>query len=466
MSFLNIGHHVASPDHNFLVFGGNCSENNPDFISMVKKLVDGMGVIEDRSFTIRAVDVNFRLSLAPSDMKFLAILAGELTNSATYPCTFAKIKKEEFSSIEKSKIWSGWTYEQRMIDVENVAKYKKSLPQNHKGNRSKITKYIASLGSRQEFEPLLGKYVEKVKAEPLHLKNNGWQQWHFQIFQQALIHTPDSFLNKSSEIQDLPGCIFKGYYQMLKSIKLGKVARKISSWFSEDRKKNKPLELRFTGEESLKVSRNFMRFIDLMYNDDLSDASKLKLHVLAYVGYQLRESVALFSRFQISEADIKKLSECSQLYYRACALFLNVTLTTWTIGNVVPIHTRECYSEFGLGLAINTMQGREAKHLRLREYTKKATVLNRWNMAFRHEYMSTIWLNENDPSCSNIKMSVEEFTQKEFQNHIPKIFTNSEVYCYCGITKTDGNCAYCTHTLRADIESSCKKGKIEQALKM
>ena len=70
-------------------------------------------------------------------------------------------------------------------------------------------------------------------------------------------------------------------------------------------KKNKPLELRFTGEESLKVSRNFMRFIDLMYNDDLSDASELKLHVLAYVGYQLRESVALFSRFQISEADIK-----------------------------------------------------------------------------------------------------------------------------------------------------------------
>ena len=116
-----------------------------------------MGVIEDRSFTIRAVDVNFRLSLAPSDMKFLAILAGELTNSATYPCTFAKIKKEEFSSSEKSKIWSGWTYEQRMIDVENVAKYKKSLPKNHKGNRSKITKYVASLGSRQEFEPLLGK---------------------------------------------------------------------------------------------------------------------------------------------------------------------------------------------------------------------------------------------------------------------------------------------------------------------
>ena len=103
---------------------------------------------------------------------------------------------------------------------------------------------------------------------------------------------------------------------MLKSIKLGKVAKKISSWFSEDRKKNKPLELQFTGEESLKVSRNFMRFIDLMYNDDLSDASELKLHVLAYVGYQLRESVALFSRFQISEADIKKLCECSQLYYR------------------------------------------------------------------------------------------------------------------------------------------------------
>ena len=41
-----------------------------------------------------------------------------------------------------------------------------------------VTGFIAQKKSRQEFPPLLGPAIEKIKVEPLHLKNNAWQQWH------------------------------------------------------------------------------------------------------------------------------------------------------------------------------------------------------------------------------------------------------------------------------------------------
>ena len=41
--------------------------------------------------------------------------------------------------------------------------------------RSHITKIIAQNKSRQEFVPPSGKYVDLLKAEPLHNTNNAWQ---------------------------------------------------------------------------------------------------------------------------------------------------------------------------------------------------------------------------------------------------------------------------------------------------
>ena len=52
--------------------------------------------------------------------------------------------------------------------------------------RNKITTFIAKKGSRSEFPALLGKVIDRVKAEPLHLKNNAWQQWHVLILKYAV----------------------------------------------------------------------------------------------------------------------------------------------------------------------------------------------------------------------------------------------------------------------------------------
>ena len=423
---------------------------------MVQQISD----IESKHFKIRGIDVKFQLVLAPSDMKFVAILAGQLTNSSTYPCTFAKVSKSDFMCIEKSQNWLVWSYEDRIRDAQKVQKFKDSLPIYGKSNRPKITQYIASLKSRQEYPPVIGKYIDKVKAEPLHLKNNAWQQWHMHVFRVAILRTPKAILDKTNEIGELGDCVFKAYYAMLKTCKLGKIAWKIRLWFREDRKKNKALEIRFTGEESLKLRRNFMLAIEALHSDSFNDLAQFKTHVLAYAGYHLREAVALFSRFNLTESDVVTLEEACTKYYRVCDLFLNVTLTIWTIGNVVPVHVKECMSEFGLGLAINTLHGREAKHLRLRDYTRKARVDNRWQTAFRHEYMSTIWLKQHDLSTLNSNESSEEFPQKEYQNHIPVKYLDSEEFCYCGLTKSGGQyCKFCSSNVRKDIDISCQKGK-------
>ena len=76
----------------------------------------------------------------------------------------------------------------------------------------------------------------------------------------------------------------------------------------------------------------------------------------------------------------------------------NVSPTTWTIGHAVPFHTRQIYIEFGLGLGLNTMQGREAKHQAISKYCYNAMSSDRWDMVFRHEYVSMLWLPKHDPS--------------------------------------------------------------------
>ena len=46
---------------------------------------------------------------------------------------------------------------------------------------------IRDLGSRQEFEPVLGKLVDKAYAEPLHNSNNAWQYMHGKLLEEAVV---------------------------------------------------------------------------------------------------------------------------------------------------------------------------------------------------------------------------------------------------------------------------------------
>ena len=80
-----------------------------------------------------------------------------------------------------------------------LKKYKSKLTQKQLVDRTKVTQFIASQKSRQEFEPILGPFVDKAVVEPLHLANNNWQfLFTYVIYSKTVI--PSS----AKKITDLP----------------------------------------------------------------------------------------------------------------------------------------------------------------------------------------------------------------------------------------------------------------------
>ena len=55
--------------------------------------------------------------------------------------------------------------------------------------------------------------------------------------------------------------------------------------------------------------------------------------------------------------------------------------------------------KFGLGLGVNSMEGREQKHQKIYKYMQNSTLLERWQFVFRHEFISCVYLREKYCSC-------------------------------------------------------------------
>lgn len=106
VSFFNIGHGVLSSNENFLLFGANCSENCAAAAKCIRHLVVYTVAIErigaSAYFVLckrEPVKVKFVVSELHNDMKMLAFLGGELSNSAKYFSTFADVSTENANNI-------------------------------------------------------------------------------------------------------------------------------------------------------------------------------------------------------------------------------------------------------------------------------------------------------------------------------------------------------------------------------
>ena len=78
VSILNIGQGVLSSNENFLLFGGNCSENCIPVRRFLQNLLVDIQKIESTTYQINkegeSVDVKFVISELPNDMKMLSFL--------------------------------------------------------------------------------------------------------------------------------------------------------------------------------------------------------------------------------------------------------------------------------------------------------------------------------------------------------------------------------------------------------
>ena len=161
------------------------------------------------AYTIGNVDVKFVLQLVPSDQKWLASMAEELNNAATFFSTFANVSNKNVATLggqigDKKATWQRWQFSDRIEKAKAVEKYKLKLSEKELKARTKVTTFIANQKSRQELEPPLGKFIDIAKVEPLHTCNNAWQH----LFQQMLVIgmklTNQEVITKADTFEDLP----------------------------------------------------------------------------------------------------------------------------------------------------------------------------------------------------------------------------------------------------------------------
>ena len=98
---------------------------------------------------------------------------------------------------DKKATWQCWKFSDRIEKGKAVEKYKQKLSEKELKSRTKVTTFIANQKSRQEFDPPLGKFIDKAKVEPLHTSNNAWQHLFQQIFLIAMKLTNQEALKRA-----------------------------------------------------------------------------------------------------------------------------------------------------------------------------------------------------------------------------------------------------------------------------
>ena len=172
---------------------------------------------------------------------------------------------------------------------------------------------------------------------------------------------------------------------------------------------------------------------------------KKVFHIHAYLC--LCECVSLFCRVTLSNEQVSRLQELCSSFFRGYFLFLSVNSTIWTLVYVVPYHTREMKGKYGFGLGLNSMEGREAKHIAIAQYARHTAYLQRWEQIFPHEYISLIWLREKGYHTSSVIPSTLSYTPARVKE---------SGFCNCGLSKleTEDKCRFCNHNFRKKIEVS------------
>ena len=98
----------------------------------------------------------------------------------------------------------------------------------------------------------LEKYVDLLKAEPLHNTNNTWQSWFLTALAIVMHYTHQNHLKAAAAVSDLPDrSPMLTFLKCLKdTLKCGRLYKAFLQWFSEKRKKGISFSYSFTGLES------------------------------------------------------------------------------------------------------------------------------------------------------------------------------------------------------------------------
>ena len=207
---------------------------------------------------------------------------------------------------------------------------------------------------------------------------------------------------------------------------------------------------------------------ELLKIPTLSKGHVLKLHTLSFIGVKLKDVVSIYSRAEVSIEQVENLKILCQQFFNASNLLLtDITPTMWTVGVALPYHTSKLHQKLGYGLGLNSMQGREAKHVKFAKYmenTCNARKSLRWWTVFRHEFVCMVWLREQDPYSIAYRCEKRNISD----SYIPKRVRDcDDRFCHCGVLKTttaNQGCEICTSDLMKGIKQTVKLLQVERSL--
>ena len=274
-------------------------------------------------------EVTFSFDLLPGDMIFLAFVNGELTNSAKYFSSFAYVSQDDsisltgkFGETPNCK-WRPWQYSQRLAIAQQVADFKRKIP-NHlaaKTERSTMTQFIAGKKSRQEFKPFIGKLYDKEVVEPLYIKNNGVQYLHTMLLDLAI--SKNNLPNTLDSLSELPpNCALARYLKAMENdVKAGRMKKQLANFLLEDRGKDKSFTYRLTGKDSQLILHGFMYLGKATQGDSTDPKLLMDLLPIVFIGTKLRDCAVIFSMYHLTEENLAKLPQLRHDYFTAVVLF-------------------------------------------------------------------------------------------------------------------------------------------------
>lgn len=150
VGFLNLGKGILSSNENYLLFGANCGENCVPVQRFIKQLMLEVDEIEKTTFPVSVngtiVPVKFYFAELPNDMKMLAFLAGELSNSAKFFSSFATVSTDNCNKVDgtfgadTNNTWKPWNYSHRVEVAKSVSSFKKKFKLRRSKKQRNVTK--------------------------------------------------------------------------------------------------------------------------------------------------------------------------------------------------------------------------------------------------------------------------------------------------------------------------------------
>ena len=169
-----------------------------------------------------------------------------------------------------------------------------------------------------------------------------------------------------------------------KEMKSNKLAKKLKEYWNNCRETRSEFSFRFRGEESRNYLTNFPLLVSMLFDKISIENCRDRLMVIFMLSINLRRLISYTVRVQdITMDDVNEMEHVAKKMFKLCCLHDNsMSPSLWTLCIITPVHTKDIFTKLGLGLGVNSMEGREQKHQKIYKYMQNSTLLECWQYLY------------------------------------------------------------------------------------